>query len=152
MWITDAIGKFDLDPCANELSHVQASRTFCLRFEEDGLQRAATIGHDWRVFVNPPYSNVRPWIDAYAHTRFVFLLKLDPSTKWFAELIKHTELILLPRGERVSFEPPPGIPPERANAQPFPHALFYAHAADATDEIRALCWAWRVERDATPIT
>ncbi len=142
-WITDAIGEFDLDPCANERSHVAASTQFQLSRGEDGLERASGIGHDWRVFVNPPYSDVMPWIKAYAHTRFCFLLKLDPSTRWFAELYARTELILMPRGTRIEFEAPAGVV---SSSNPFPHALFYARAYDAAPAIGTLCFPWRVEQ------
>lgn len=145
-WLTEPLGRFDLDPCSNERSTVQAG--CALRFEgrgEDGLVLAKRVGAAERVFVNPPYSDVEPWIEAYGHTRFCFLLKLDTSTKWFAKLHAATELILIPR-RRVNFIPPPGVPKAQAQAQQFPHALFYAHAEDATDAIRALSWSWRVER------
>ena len=62
----------------------------------DGLQ------DDWitepgLVFINPPYSNVMPWIDRALEQKFaanmdnqtltiVFLLKHDSSTKWYAKL------------------------------------------------------------------
>ncbi len=147
-WITEAIGRFDLDPCSNARSTVQAINTMEIDRGIDGLAHAEDVEPDWRAFINPPYSDVRPWIDAYAHTRFVFLLKLDPSTKWFAELIKHTELILIPRGTRVEFVAPEGVPADKSIANPFPHALFYARAEDATPEIRALCWAWRVDHES----
>jgi hypothetical protein len=143
-WITEAIGTFDLDPCSNERSTVSARTTMSLERGCDGLAHAEDVEPDWRVFVNPPYSDVPPWIAAYGHTRFVFLLKLDTSTRWFADLFARTQLILIPR-KRIQFDPPPGVPPERAIAQQFPHALFYARAEDATPEIRALCWAWRVD-------
>lgn len=145
-WLAEAIGEVDLDPCSNERTHIRARSTFRLDFGEDGLARAEGVHQASCVFINPPYSNVTPWIAAYGHTRFVFLLKLDPSTKWFQALIARTELVLIPRGTRVAFEPPPGVPPDKANANPFPHALFYAHATDATDAIRALCFAWHVDR------
>lgn len=143
-WCTEAIGQFDLDPCSNERSTVNATTTMDLERGVDGLAHAEDVEPEWRVFLNPPYSDVPPWIAAYGHTRFCFLLKLDTSTRWFAELFARTQLILIPR-KRVQFEPPPGVPPERAIAQQFPHALFYARAEDATPEIRALCWAWRVD-------
>lgn len=145
-WITAAIGVFDLDPCSNDRSLVQSGTRFELARGQDGLERAPTIGHDWRVFINPPYSDVSPWVAAYGHTRFCFLLKLDTSTKWFADLHASTELILIPR-KRVNFVPPPGVPRDKAIAQQFPHALFYARAADATDEIKAISWSWRIERE-----
>ncbi len=148
--LTAAIGEFDLDPCSNPRSTVQAVNRFALeRLGIDGLAHAEDVDPRWRVFVNPPYSDVAPWIAAYGHTRFCFLLKLDTSTRWFADLYARTELILIPR-KRVSFDPPPGVPPENAKAQQFPHALFYARAEDAPPEIRALCWAWRVEHAAQP--
>lgn len=145
-WITDAIGDWDLDPCANDRSHVQAAREFRLDERgEDGLVMASRVDAKYRVFINPPYSDVRPWIDAYAHTRFCFLLKIDPSTKWFAALYELAELILVPRGTRIEFEAPPGVPPEKSGANQFPHGLFYAHAADATDAIKNLCFTWRTK-------
>ncbi len=146
-WITETIGTFDMDPCSNARSTVNADIVFRLEDGEDGLVDAASTPAEHRVFINPPYSDVPPWIAAYGHTRFCFLLKLDTSTRWFADLIARTELILIPR-KRVQFEPPPGVPPERAIAQQFPHALFYAHGPDATLAIRKLCWIWRVDRQA----
>jgi hypothetical protein len=143
-WLTEAIGEFDLDPCSNDRSTVPARMQLRLDFGQDGLVGADVVHADQRVFANPPYSDVQPWITAYKHTRFCFLLKLDTSTRWFAELYAATALILIPR-RRVNFIPPPGVPPEKAVAQQFPHALFYAHAEDATDAIRALCWSWRVD-------
>jgi hypothetical protein len=149
--LTTAIGEFELDPCSNERSTVSARTTMDITRGVDGLAHAEDVEPDWRVFLNPPYSDVAPWIAAYAHTRFCFLLKLDTSTRWFADLYALTQLILIPR-KRVQFDPPPGVPPEKAHAQQFPHALFYARAEDATPEIRALCWAWRIEHDTSPAT
>lgn len=145
--IAEALGDFDLDPCSNERSHIQAAREFRLEGRgEDGLFFASKVDANTRAFINPPYSDVTPWIESYAHTRFCFLLKLDPSTKWFARLFSLSELILVPRGTRVEFEPPPGVPPEKAKANPFPHALFYARASDATKAIRDYCFSpWRTK-------
>lgn len=147
-WIAESIGVWDLDPCANDRSIIQAERSLRLERGEDGLALAEEVGPGARVFINPPYSDVGPWIKAYAHTRFCFLLKLDVSTKWFERLFSLTDVILLPRRTRVEFTPPPGVPPEKANAQPFPHALFYAREDDAAPAIRERCFpAWRT-RDA----
>lgn len=149
-WITDAIGDVDLDPCSNERSTVQAIYAYRLDQGEDGLKLVTSKwidGASVRTFINPPYSDVGPWIQAFGHTRFVFLLKLDPSTRWFAELLERTELVLIPRGTRIQFEAPPGVPPDKAQANQFPHALFYAHEEDATAAIRALCFAWRVQHE-----
>ena len=48
------------------------------------------------IFINPPYSNVKPfiekaWEDA-KHFRVVMLLKADMSTDWFNDLIKKESL------------------------------------------------------------
>lgn len=149
-WITDAIGEFDLDPCANDRSHVQAKKYFELEARgEDGLVLASSVRKTSRVFINPPYSDVMPWVQAYRHTRFCFLLKVDPSTKWFEALLEATELVLIPRRTRVQFEAPVGVPPEKAIANQFPHALFYARATDATDAIAALCYpGWFINKSA----
>lgn len=144
-WITEALGKVDLDPCANERSHVQAKISFHLERGDDGLVKAPNVGRSWRVFINPPYSDVPPWVEAYSHTRFVFLLKLDPSTKWFEALIARTELVLIPKRTRVQFEPPPGVAAKDSKANPFPHALFFAKAEDAPEALLARCYVWRVE-------
>ena len=45
-----------------------------------------------RTFVNPPYSNVMPWVEKAIlinktyHRTIVLLLKHDSSTQWFAKL------------------------------------------------------------------
>lgn len=132
--IADAIGAWDLDPCSNERSHIQARRAIAL--PQDGLLELA-LSTD-RVFVNPPYSDVMPWVQRYKHARFCFLVKFDPSTKWCAELLAATELVLFPKRTRIEFEPPPGIPSDGGNQ--FPHGLFFARAEDATPEIRELCF------------
>ncbi len=148
-WITEALGSFDLDPCSNERSTVQATYAYRLDRGEDGLKLATKKWIDptsTRVFVNPPYSDVAPWIEVYGATRFCFLLKLDTSTKWFVRLFELAETIYIPRRRRVGFVPPEGVPADRAKAQQFPHALFYARDEDATDAIRALCFPpWRTK-------
>ena len=145
-WITDALGVLDLDPCANERSHVQVEREFRLDQGKDGLELAAGVKKSERVFINPPYSNVAPWIEAYGHTRFVFLLKFDPSTKWFEALIAKTAVVLFPKRTRVEFEAPPGV--EHSGSNPFPHALYFADARDVTDALLELCYRWPLETES----
>ncbi len=152
--LADALGWFDLDPCSNPRSHILASSELSLENGDDGLldgdkpgtyrqgiiiDRASKLD---RVFVNPPYANgqVIRWIRHYAHTRFCFLLRFDPSTDWFIELYRQTALVCVPRGKRTNFEPPPGV---RGSSNTIPHALFYAHAEDATPAILRKCIAWR---------
>ena len=141
----DAIGSVQLDPCSNERSHILAERTFRLDREEDGLVLAQTITAQTLVFINPPYSDVMPWIEAYGHTRFIFLLKIDPSTKWFTALVELSAVILIPKGTRIQFEAPPGVPKEKSQANPFPHGFFFAQESDVPPALAALCFpAWNV--------
>jgi hypothetical protein len=147
--VGERLGPWDLDPCSNERSHIQAARDLRLdERNEDGLFFASQFGPETRAFINPPYARgqVIQWVAAYAHVRFCFLLKFDPSTEWFGELIRHTGVVMIPRGERVEFEPPPGVPPEKAIGVQFPHAFFYAREEDVSDEMRSACFpAWRIQ-------
>lgn len=141
----DAIGPVDLDPCSNERSHIQAKATFVLERGENGLALAPEVPDDQLEFINCPYGRglVIQWVRAYGQKRFIFLLKFDPSTKWFAELIARTTVVMFPKDERMEFEPPPGV--ESSSVQ-FPHAFFYAREEDITDEMRALCLPpWRIK-------
>jgi hypothetical protein len=140
-WITEALGPFDLDPCSNARSLVRAQQTFELGRGEDGLALATTVEADMRVFINPPYSSgqVIRWAQAYAHTRFCFLLRFDPSTAWFRYLYQHSQLVCVTR-KRVNFDPPPGV---KAFSNVYPHCLFFARLEDASEQIKRLSFAWR---------
>lgn len=107
---------------------------------EDGLALAEEVPNRYRVFLNPPYSDVMPWVQAYKRTRFCFLLKFDNSTKWFEELIGYTSVVLFPKRTRIEFVAPPGV---ESSSNPFPHALFYACEDDVTSAIRRLCFEFR---------
>lgn len=73
-----------LDPCGGQGSLVDAKRE--IRLPADGL------AEDWAtdngvVFVNPPYSKVRPWIDKCAktgeHTDVIALVNVATSERWW---------------------------------------------------------------------
>jgi hypothetical protein len=141
--ITRRLGPVWLDPCSNERSKVEALRTFRLDRGEDGLKLARFVPRNppGIVFVNPPYSRdqVELWVEAYRHTRFLFLLRYDPSTDWYKLLIKYTSIVAHPHF-RVNFDPPPGIVLEGGNHNnPFPHALYARDAADISPELRRVC-------------
>jgi hypothetical protein len=153
---TSSVGPFDLDPFTNPRSTLRARHTCMLERGDDGfgLDRrsapgafyVASTGHhvavaDWRVWIQPPYSIVLEALAHYGHTRFTALLRLDPSTEWFERLHALSEVIMVPRGDRIAFVPPPGVV---ASSNPFPHGIFYRRAADVTDAIAALCYEWRV--------
>ncbi len=143
-WIADAVGAWDLDPCSNDRSVICAAATFRLDRGQNGLALSRFVNRRSRVWINPPYSDVGPWVRGYAHTRFCFLVKFDPSTAWCGALIARTELVLFPKSTRVAFDPPPGV--DNPGGNQFPHGLFFARADDATEAISALCYKWRTIR------
>ncbi len=158
-WLADAVGSWDLDPFSNPRSHVAATTSCMLERGDDGLA-GPQVGEYWladggrqhatadtRVWVQPPYEIVDDAIAHYGHTRFCFLLRFDPSTQWFRRLYQLSCFTCVPIGRRLDFEPPPGV---EVSSNPFPHALFFARSADATDEIRRLCIGWPVAHDIVP--
>jgi hypothetical protein len=145
-WLAELIGPVDLDPCSNPRSHVQAKRRLMLANGDDGLAPdwlySPLVVNGPRVFINPPYArgSVLRWYDAYKHTRWCFLLRFDPSTEWFDAVYSAAELIAVPRGRRVNFEPPPGV---AASSNAIAHALYYRHAADVPPSVVRACVTWR---------
>jgi hypothetical protein len=144
-WLADLLGRFDLDPCSNERSHVQADVMLQLEPtiapENTGsvLDDMAALGkylkrrqgdglaHEWgrsSTFVNPPYSNPLPWaLKLRDHEGpWCALLKLDPSTRWWAALMDASPTVA-PFRKRIKFEGAPGEPTMTAN---FPSVLVYS--------------------------
>jgi len=121
--LADALGPFDLDPCSNARSHIKAGLDYGRHAAppfDDGLAQ------DWHgsVFVNPPYSDVGPWAAKLAayNGPWVALLKLDPTTRWWATLMSAAPTVA-PFRKRIKFEtdmPGPGM---TAN---FPSVLVYS--------------------------
>lgn len=164
---TAAVGCFDVDPFTNPRSTLMARRTCMLERGDDGLglDRRQTPGTyyvnsascdecrgsgcnacgyhvadaDTRVWIQPPYDVVLAVIAHYGHSRFTALLRLDTSTAWFERLWSLSEVIMVPRRDRLEFVPPPGV---RPSSNPFPHGLYYRRASDVTPAISALCYAW----------
>lgn len=134
-WIADIVGRRDLDPCSNERSLIRAKTHVFLGHSGNGLVHTegvrglfrthaqfATRLADWscETFINPPYDGVLDWVQHYRHTRFIYLLRWDPSTRWFRELYPDCTHVWHPP-RRIGFIPPPRI---RASSNPFPHALY----------------------------
>lgn len=161
-WITReevalAVGPFDLDPFSNPRSHIIADRVCMLEDGGDGFGGGrpgvgaykcggkfplyGMADEETKVWLQPDYSMVARAFDHYKHTRFVALLKFDPRTDWFKRLFVACEAIRpLWNSE---FEPPEGV---KGGQQSFPHALYYRHAEDVTDEIRSLSFGWTKKR------
>lgn len=146
---TERVGPWDLDPFSNPRSHVVSSVRCMLEDGGDGLadlelpgswrsgsEQTGVADAQARVWGQPPYCIVEMAVAHYRHTRFCFLLRLDPSTAWFAALWERTQILAVPLGDREMFEPPPGV---EASSNPQPHAFYYADPRDITRAIADTC-------------
>jgi hypothetical protein len=147
----EAIGPFDGDPFSNPRSHIVSDWRCMLEDGGDGFGDKTPgsfllsngvrgrAGEDTKIFGQPPYSIVLDAIAHYGHTRFCFLLRFDPRTKWFKQLYALSGLVCVAR--KMEFEPPPGV---KASANPIPHAFFYRNPEDVTAAVlRKSAAAWR---------
>lgn len=137
-WLTEMLGRFDLDPCSNAQSTVQSDYR-CEQMEPfEGeligdpyriIVHYDGLAYDWRtysVFVNPPYSNPLPWcLKLRDHAGpWVALLKLDPTTRWWAALMEATPTIAAFR-KRITFDSA-GAPGAKGMTANFPSVLLYS--------------------------
>lgn len=85
-WILQLVGHH-YDPCP-------LNANFDPLIHENGLLTdwvQESLPHNGKVFVNPPYSNVAPWITKAIQAAedgcvVVMLLKHDTSTRWYRDL------------------------------------------------------------------
>jgi phage N-6-adenine-methyltransferase len=99
-WLTppsliDALGPFDLDPCAPRLRPWDtAARHYTI--EDDGLR------HEWsgRVWLNPPYSQAARWLHRLAeHGQGTALIFARTETAlWFEHVWPRASALLFIRG------------------------------------------------------
>ena len=108
----------DTDPAWHPGSHVSPELLACDGIHSNGLTGPAWLGSVW---CNPPYSKPAPWVakcEAHARTgaSVLLLLKVDPSTKWFAGIWRADVRVFF--SSRLKFE---GYGEGRA--APFPSVL-----------------------------
>lgn len=98
-----------LDVCASD-----TNRLCDTYFTEE----VSCLDNDWHsstgvAYCNPPYSDPLPFIMKAIEQRnnvtTVFLLNLDPSTRWFCEALPCCEEVVILTGSRVKFVPPEGV-------------------------------------------
>lgn len=137
-WLTDLLGRFDLDPCSNAQSTVQAAYVCQLGYDNCVMSDRRISLHgdglefDWEtrsVFVNPPYSDPLPWCRKLRDHNgpWCALLKLDPSTRWWAALMEASPTVA-PFRKRLKFESTPASETEHAKGMTanFPSVLIYS--------------------------
>lgn len=96
MHIIEALGPFDLDPCAFEGRNTAGTLVV---WPCNGLLS------EWfgRVWCNPPYSDPSPWMDKMAlHNDGIALVLASTDTKWFQKAASTASAICFPLG-RPSF-------------------------------------------------
>lgn len=160
-------GEIDLDPCASTRAFVGARINYTK--SDDGMTMPWVGDRILNRFVNPPYSDPRPWIQRIAsvHASWprevagdsIALVKCDPSTRAWESAWSADAVLFFRR--RVQFIKPNSV--LRASAM-FPSALLYwgphaegfdaffgelGHVAMRTPEQLA---AMRVEREHAEAT
>ena len=106
-WIIDALGPFDLDPCAADPRPWDCA-THNFTHAQDGLRH----GLSWFGFVwlNPPFDRyeVSEWIwKLAAHNNGIALLHARTETEWFRPCWQRAQAILF-MDRRISFCRPDG--------------------------------------------
>jgi hypothetical protein len=106
-WIIDALGPFDLDPCA------ALPRPWdCAQFNstQRGLQLIWSAFGNGFAWLNPPFHRyeVHKWIEKLAqHNNGIALLHARTETDWFRPCWQHASAILF-MAKRISFCRPDG--------------------------------------------
>lgn len=81
-YIYKNLGVFDIDPCAGPISSIATLNNR----DKNGLEI------DWvgRVWLNPPYSDMNPWIEKFRNSASgIALLNSKTDTKWFKTICSY---------------------------------------------------------------
>lgn len=106
--IAEAVGGFDLDPCACDDSHLA----------ETNIRNVGGLRTDWgeygKVYANHPFDKPTPWIRKAATCDadlVITLSKADPSADWFQDWLIQADYLCFPnrRIEFVGFDNDPGF-------------------------------------------
>lgn len=106
-WIIDALGPFDVDPCAATVRPFDCARVNIVE-AVDGLAQP----WNGRVWLNPPFARnkVGSWVDRLTeHGNGIALLHARTETAWFGRAWAHADAMLFV-GRRVIFLKPDGTP------------------------------------------
>lgn len=97
--VSDAVGGFDLDPCASPSS----------RLAEKSIRETGGLARSWdeyrTVWVNHPFSEPAEWLRKANETTaetVVTLSKCDPSTAWFHDELLGADVLAFP-SDRIQF-------------------------------------------------
>ena len=97
--IVRSLGPFDLDPCA-PVNRPWPTAAHHYTINEDGLLQR------WfgRVWLNPPYSNISPWLERLSnHGHGIALIFARTETRWFfVHVWQHASAVFFFKG-RIAF-------------------------------------------------
>jgi hypothetical protein len=107
--LVQAMGMFDLDPCASHRQNVSLASK-CYKFPEDN---GLLLPWDGVVFVNPPFSELHDWVGRFIlHANGVMLVPARVEVSWFWKLWNHCDGIFLSKGP-IKYLCPNGSAPPR---------------------------------------
>jgi len=104
---------FDFDAAADE------TNARCSLFTSS-IEETAPLS-TMRVFCNPPYSNILPFVvRAMKHgSIWVFILPVRTRSEWFEMLNQSDRVEFRWLRRRIAFEPPPGVEPSSPRMDTF---------------------------------
>jgi DNA N-6-adenine-methyltransferase (Dam) len=95
-YIYSGLGQFDIDPCAGPISNIAKVNNR----DKTGLD----IPWNGRVWLNPPYSDMMPWLQRFSFCESgVALLNAKTDTKWFHFLVQYCSGVFFIK-KRVRFK------------------------------------------------
>src|SRR5262245_7912073 len=109
VWLTPpaiiaALGPFDLDPCA-PLNRPWDTAAHHYTIDDNGL----ILAWNGRIWLNPPYSNARPWAGRIAdHGTGTMLLFARMDTSLFFDFVYGCATLMMFLRGRLSFRLPCG--------------------------------------------
>ena len=95
---------FDVDICAQD--HTAKCANYLTK-EQDALSKSWCFEGD-RIWCNPPYSDIKPWIEKAIEAKsdgslVVMLVMADQSVGWFKRALSEVNEIVIVTGGRLSF-------------------------------------------------
>jgi hypothetical protein len=127
--LLDALGAFDLDPCAAPMPRPWATAARHIALPDDGLKAVWT----GRVWLNPPFDRrvVGAWLRRLAdHGDGVALLHARTETGWFGEAWRSASAMNF-LARRVTFCGPDGAPHAANSGAPVVLLAYGMHNVEA---------------------